>query len=461
MNKEKILIIDDEHDIRSIISDILEDEGFIIETAENAQQGDKILLSFQPDLVLLDIWMPGEDGKTDGNEGLKLLEKWKEKDQLNQPVVMISGHGNVETAVEAVKNGAYDFLEKPLSTTALLLTINRALETNRLRKENQRLKLHSNEQQEFIGASPQIHEVRRQIQLFGPTDSRVLLTGEVGTGKLIAAKGVHLSSKRKGHFVQLNLAATPLENVATRLFGIEFGDQLEIGCFEEAHLGTLFINEILDIDLETQAKLISALQDQRFFRVGGKQFINFDVRIVAATSGNIEQAVSDGKFREDLYFHLNVIPIHIPTLRERKQDIEMIANYHLNRCAQQNNSSARGIDPLALKAMHEFSWPGNVRQLTNIIIRLQLSNPDQTISEQEFLSSVNREAGTTSNTSDQSIPDFYELSMREAKETFETAYLQYQLEKVNNNISQLARNIGMGRTHLYRKLKSLGIAPQK
>ena len=461
MTKEKILIIDDEPDIRSIIADILEDEGFLIKTASNAIEGDEAFLSFEPDLILLDIWMPTEDGKNEGNEGLKLLENWKKNELLKQPVIMISGHGNVETAVEAVKNGAYDFLEKPLSTTALMLTIDRALETERLRKENLQLRRESNQKQEIIGNSPLVQEIRRQIQLIGATDSWVLLTGEVGTGKSIAAQHLHSESHRKGDFVQLNLAAIPQENIATRLFGIEFDGQQQMGCFEEAHLGTLFINEILDIDIETQGKLLSALQDQRFLRVGGKQFIEFDVRIIAATNGDVDEAVSKGLFREDLYFLLNVIPIRMPSLRERKEDIKEITHFHIQRLAKQNNLASRKIDANALTAMCEYSWPGNIRQLINVVNRLQLLNPNAVITAEEFKASVDREAGTTTTSDSLTIPNYFELSMREARDNFESLYLQYQLNKVGNNVSQLAKNIGMERTHLYRKLKSLGIDTKK
>ena len=461
MTKEKILIIDDEPDIRSIIADILEDEGFLIKTASNAIEGDEAFLSFEPDLILLDIWMPTEDGKNEGNEGLKLLENWKKNELLKQPVIMISGHGNVETAVEAVKNGAYDFLEKPLSTTALMLTIDRALETERLRKENLQLRRESNQKQEIIGNSPLVQEIRRQIQLIGATDSWVLLTGEVGTGKSIAAQHLHSVSHRKGDFVQLNLAAIPQENIATRLFGIEFDGQQQMGCFEEAHLGTLFINEILDIDIETQGKLLSALQDQRFLRVGGKQFIEFDVRIIAATNGDVDEAVSKGLFREDLYFLLNVIPIRMPSLRERKEDIKEITQFHIQRLAKQNNLASRKIDANALTAMCEYSWPGNIRQLINVVNRLQLLNPNAVITAEEFKASVDREAGTTTTSDSLTIPNYFELSMREARDNFESLYLQYQLNKVGNNVSQLAKNIGMERTHLYRKLKSLGIDTKK
>ena len=460
MTKEKILIIDDEPDIRSIITDILEDEGYIVQSAKNAIEGDEVLHRFKPDLVLLDIWMPDENGNGNGNEGLKLLEQWKQNDQLKQPVIMISGHGNVETAVEAVKNGAYDFLEKPLSTPVLMLTIHRAIEKERLRKENLHLRQQT-EQQELIGNSSKTKEVKRHIELIGATNSWVLLTGEVGTGKNIAAKSLHNSSNRTGKFVQLNLAAIPQENVATRLFGVEFDDQQQIGCFEEAHLGTLFINEVLDIDIETQGKLFSALQDQRFLRVGGKQFIDFDTRIVTATNGDIDEAISKGLFREDLYYLLNVIPITMPALRDRKEDIEEIANFHIQRLARQNNLPAREISPAALKAMCEYSWPGNVRQLTNVVNRLQLLNPDTIISAEEFQASVGREVGINSTSDSLTIPNYFELSMREARDSFESLYLQYQLNKVDNNVSQLAKNIGMERTHLYRKLKSLGIDTKK
>lgn len=459
--KEKILIIDDEPDIRSVVSDILEDEGYSIETASNAIEGNEVFVRFNPDLVLLDIWMPDENGNGNGNEGLKLLEKWQQQDVLNQPVIMISGHGNIETAVEAVKNGAYDFLEKPLSTSALMLTINRALEKQRLHKENLQLRRESNQRKELIGNSPKTQEIRRQIQLIGATDSWIMLTGEVGTGKNIAARSLHNASKRNGEFVQLNLAAIPEENVATRLFGVEYDGQQQIGCFEEAHLGTLFINEILDIDLETQGKLFSALQDQRFLRVGGKQFIEFDVRIIAATNGDIDEAVSKGLFREDLYFLLNVIPIRMPALRERKEDIQEIAEFHLKRLAKHNNLPTRGINAEALAAMCAYNWPGNVRQLTNVINRLQLLNPNAVITAQEFDASVDHEAGTTTSSDSLTIPNYFELSMREARDSFESLYLQYQLNKADNNVSQLAKNISMERTHLYRKLKSLGIDTKK
>lgn len=461
MNREKILIIDDEPDISSVIADILSDEGFQIDTACDANEGHQKYLSFNPDIILLDIWMPSSDGKiSSGNEGLKLLEKWQSENLLSQPVIMISGHGNVETAVEAVKKGAYDFLEKPLSTSALLLTIERAIETENLKKENEQLKLESNQQRELIGNSAAIKEIRRQITLLGPTNSWVFLSGEVGTGKNIVAQSLHAKSNRTGAFVQLNLAATPSENVATQLFGIEFNGTEQMGCFEEAHLGTLFINEVLDIDFETQGKLLSALQEQRLLRVDGKKFIDFDVRVVSATNGDIEEAVRKGDFREDLYFRLNVVPIRIPSLRDRKDDIEAMLLFHIERLAKRNNLKPRTFSADALQAMCDFHWPGNVRQLINVVNRLQLLNPNTIITKEEFLSSVDKEIGLQTS-EPLTIPNYFELSMRDARDSFESLYLQYQLNKANNNMTQLAQNIGMERTHIYRKLKSLGIETKK
>jgi two-component system nitrogen regulation response regulator NtrX len=458
-NAEKILIIDDEPDIRSVLTDILADEGFEVISAINAEDGHQKFKEENPDLVLLDIWMP-LDQTSSGTEGLQLLEKWQKENLLDKPVIMISGHGNIETAVEAVKNGAYDFLEKPLSIDSLLLTVNRAMERERLKRENESLRLKSEQQHELIGESGAIQEVRRQIRLFGPTDSWVLLSGEVGTGKSVVARSLHIASQRTGKFVQLNLAAIPGENLATRLFGIESEETQQIGCFEEANGGTLLINEVLDLDFDTQGKLLSALDEGRILRVGGKEYINFDVRIIASSSRDIEAAVKAGAFREDLYFRLNVIPIELPTLNQRGDDIRLLLSFHLERIAKQNNMNPRQLDKSALLAMQNYQWPGNTRQLINVINRLQLLNPEAVITADEFLNAVGKEANVHSGES-LNIPNYFELSMREARDNFESLYLQYQLNKAEYNMTQLAKNIGMERTHLYRKLKSLGIETKK
>lgn len=457
--KEKILIIDDEADIRDIVKDILNDEGYLVETAENSIVGNAKMLEFDPDAVLLDIWMPTKEG-TSNEEGITLLKKWHDKKLLDTPVIMISGHGNVETAVEAVKIGAYDFLEKPLSTAKLLLTVERALQTRALRQENKKLKNVSFQQQELIGNSKQIIELRRQINLLGPTNSWIFLTGESGSGKGIVAQCVHHASKRSGAFVQLNLAATPLESVATRLFGAELATGNQLGCFENAHQGTLFINEVLDLDLEIQGKLLSALQDQQFLRVGGNQYIDFDVRVISATSGDPEAAVRAGRFREDLYYRLNVIPIIVPALRHRIADIQLLAEFHGKRLSELHGLKFNSFPEEVIKPMCSYDWPGNIRQLINVINRLILLNQDGVINAEKFEESIAGEGHVNAN-HPESLPDYFNLDLRQAKENFEKTYLLHHLSKANYNISKLSENIGMERTHLYRKIKSLGIDPKK
>lgn len=455
---QKILIVDDEPDIRTVVADILGDEGFTVQTAANAVEGHETMLSFEPDLVLLDIWMPAADGSP-SEEGLKLLRRWTNENLLTMPVIMISGHGNVETAVEAVKIGAYDFLEKPLSTAKLLLTVEHAIQTRQLRQENLRLREASSEQKELIGDSSEISELKRQVKLLGPTNSWIFLTGEVGTGKQMVARALHYASQREGLLVQLNLAATPAESIATRLFGIESGQSSQPGCFEEAHGGTLFINEVLDLDFETQGKLLSALQENQLLRVGGRQYIEFDVRVITATSRDPEKAVREGLFREDLYFRLNVIPIKVPPLRSRRADIKPLAKFHCKRLADLNSINRRRFSPEAIDAMMNYSWPGNIRQLINVINRMLLLNPGDEISAEEFQDAIRNEADIDAQDS-VTMPNYFDLNMRDAKENFETMYLQYHLNKVQGNVSQLAKNIGMERTHLYRKLKMLGIDPK-
>jgi len=439
---EKVLIIDDEFDIRDIIKEILEDENYVVQTAKDAKEGDKVMREFKPDAVLLDIWMPTHEG-SNGDEGIRLLEKWKEDNLLDTPIIMISGHGNVGTAVEAVKIGAYDFLEKPLSTDKLLLTLERALQTQALRKENQQLKNVSFQQRELIGSSASITELRRQINLLSPTNSWIFLTGESGSGKSIAAQCIHRASNRQGAFVQLNLAATPIESIANRLFGSQLESGNQIGCFEEAHEGTLFINEVLDLDLETQGKLLSALQDKRFLRVGGNQYIDFDARVISATSGDPEEAVKSGKFREDLYYRLNVIPMTLPALRYRIPDIGPLVEFHGNRLSELHGINFVKFPEDVIKEMQQYDWPGNTRQLINIINRLILLNQDGTINPSKFQEAIRGEGHVNEDEADEISSEYHHL------------------KKSNYNISKLSKNIGMERTHLYRKLKSLGIDAKK
>jgi DNA-binding NtrC family response regulator len=452
MKKARILVVDDEPDIRAILKDILEDENYEVETAENANQARIVFRDSAPDLVLLDIWMPGEDG-------ISVLRDWVEHDALSTtPVIMISGHGTVENAVEAVKLGAYDFMEKPLSTGKLLLCVGRALETRLLRQENQALKSQlDKEVSNMITTSPASAELKRQVELLGPTDSWVFLTGETGTGKRFVAQQIHQNSPRHGsRFVELNLSAIPKENVPQQLFGAESNGKVFKGCFEEARGGTLFINEVLDLSLESQKTLHSALQDRKFTRLGGAEYLDLDVRVIATTSGKPSEALSKSLFREDLYYQLNVIPIEVPSLRDRKEDLPELIKVLAEEIASNNSIEFSGFSDDALVYMTDYDWPGNVRQLTNLIQRMLILNAGSELSLVSVKQAIAGDANV-SQSLDSKVPTYYEEQMRDAKEQFERAYLAYHYERAGGNVSSLAKRVGLERTHLYRKLKSLNI----
>lgn len=454
-DKRQILVVDDEPDIRNILKDILQDEGYRVALAENAEQARIEYRKTQPDLVLLDIWMPNEDG-------ISLLKNWVDTEQLGStPVIMISGHGTVENAVEAVKLGAYDFLEKPLSTGQLVLCVERGLEASSLRAENKRLKSRLDNNSPMISNSASSQELMRHIELLGPTDSWIFITGESGTGKHLAARTVHKNSPRaEQDFVELNLAAMPSDNVSQQLFGSEQDGKIVQGSFELAKGGTLFINEVLDLNLETQNKLLSALQEQQFLRIGGSDYIELDVRVIVTTSGNPEEAVNKGLFREDLYYRLNVIPIETPSLRKRREDLPELIDLFVEDIAFRNQLEKPMIKDDALEMLINYEWPGNARQLQNVIQRLIVLNDDQQISANDVQSALGGDINVQSKTSN-ALPEYFESDMRKAKEQFEKAYLSYQLNKVEGNVSALAKNVGLERTHLYRKLKSLEITANK
>ena len=450
--KQHILVVDDEPDIRNILQDILQDEGYEVSTAENAEQARIRFKEKQPNLVLLDIWMPKEDG-------ISVLNGWVETSQLKEtPVIMISGHGTVENAVEAVKLGAYDFLEKPLSTGKLLLSVERGLENASLRSENNKLKSRLRYDSPVISNSDASRELMRHIQLLGPTDSWVFITGEPGTGKHLVASKIHEHSPRSSaKFVELNLAAMSSEAVSQALFGsVNSQNQVLLGSFEKAKGGTLFINEILDLNLETQNKLFSALQERQFLRIGGSEYIELDVRVIVSTSGNPEQAVNDGLFREDLYYHLNVIPIQVPSLRHRRKDLPELIELFIQNVANKNQLSQPSFTPEATKALVDHDWPGNARQLQNVIQRLLILNNGKEIDVSEITSALGGDINMQTNTQD--LSEYFEGDMREAKEQFERAYLTHHLSLVEGNVSALAKKVGLERTHLYRKLKSLDIS---
>lgn len=450
MAKPYILVVDDEPDIRNILQDILQDEGYEVVLAENADQARARFRNHQPNLVLLDIWMPREDG-------MSVLKSWVDQQVLGDtPVVMISGHGTVENAVEAVKLGAYDFLEKPLSTGKLLLCIERALENASLRVENKRLKNRLLFDSPMISNSDSSRELLRHIQLLGPTDSWVFITGESGTGKHLVARKIHENSPRaQADFVELNLAAMPSENVSQQLFGLEVDGKVIRGSFEQAQGGTLFINEILGLNQETQNKLLSALQEHQFLRIGGSEYIDLDVRVIVTTSGNPQEAVNDGLFSEDLYYRLNVIPIQVPSLRKRRKDLPELVKIFIEDTAQRNQLEPPELSSDAMSMLQDYDWPGNVRQLQNVIQRLIILNAGRPVEVASVEAALAGDLDMKPRA--QQLPEYFDGPMRDAKEQFEKAYLSHHLNLVNGNVSKLAKKIGLERTHLYRKLKSLNI----
>lgn len=448
--RQHILVVDDEPDIRNILQDILQDEGYSVSVAENADQARVRFREDQPSLVLLDIWMPKEDG-------ISVLKGWVENNILGDtPVVMISGHGTVENAVEAVKLGAYDFLEKPLSTGKLLLSVERGLENASLRQENKQLKSRLKYGSPMISNSDSSRELMRHVQLLGPTDSWVFITGEPGAGKHLVAQKVHENSPRaNAAFVELNLAAMPSDSVAQALFGSEADGKVVLGRFEEAKGGTLFINEVLGLNLDTQNMLLSALQERQFLRLGGHEYVELDVRVIVTTSGNPQHAVNEGQFSEDLYYRLNVIPIQVPALRQRRKDLPELIELIVQDVASRNQLSIPTVSPEAMNALSDYKWPGNVRQLQNVIQRLLVLNSSDEIDLDSVKSALGGDVDMRQKVAQ--LPDYFDGDMRKAKEEFERAYLTHHLETVSGNVSQLAKKVGLERTHLYRKLKSLDI----
>ena len=454
-----ILIVDDEADIRTQISGILKDEGYHTRAAEDGVAALREVRARRPSLVILDIWFQGKD--LDGLEVLNVLQR--ETPYL--PVVMISGHGNIETAVTAIKRGAYDYIEKPFKSDRLLLIVERAIEAARLRRENAELRLKAGDEAELIGQSQAINQVRAVLDRVAPTGSRVLITGPAGVGKEVVARMLHARSRRSaGPFVVLNCATMRPEHLETELFGVEgrgnaHDGTRKTGTFEAAHGGTLFLDEVADMPLETQGKIVRVLQEQTFERVGGNTKVEVDVRVVAATNRELSAQIEAGNFREDLFYRLNVVPIRVPPLRERREDIPLLARHFMAQAARAAGVVERKIGDDALAALQAHKWPGNVRQLRNVIEWLLIMAPGE---------------GKLAIRADGLPPEIIDvnpgtprwerggeimgLSLREAREVFEREYLLAQVSRFDGNISRTAAFIGMERSALHRKLKSLGIA---
>ena len=453
---KKILIIDDEASIRETLSDILEDEGFSPLCAESAEMGLTLLEENAIDLILLDIWLG------DNMDGLTALEKIKESHTL--PVIMISGHGNIETAVQATRKGAFDFVEKPLSYDKIILAISNGLRFAELEKENRILRDKTEETVEITGESSVIKDLKAQIKRVAPTDAWVLIRGDHGTGKELVAQSIHRHSLVANHpMIEVNCAAIPEELIESELFGHEKGSftgahSSKRGKFDQADGGILFLDEIGDMSLKTQAKILRILQEQKFERVGGHKTISVNVRVLAATNKNLEEEIEQGNFRADLFWRLNVVPITVPDLRARLDDIELLVKALMKGLASRGLVNKRFSDK-ALRLMKNHSWPGNVRELRNFIERVAIMCPSDTIGEEDInLFLCPSKGAQTPNKYPEAMRPYSATTFKDAKKDFEKEYLTQKLRENNGNISQTAEQVGMERSHLHKKLKSLEIS---
>jgi len=450
-----ILIVDDEADIRELVAGILDDEGFTTRTARDSDSALAEIANRRPNLVFLDIWLQGS--KLDG---LQLLEQIK-RDHADLPVVMISGHGNIETAVAAIKRGAYDFIEKPFKSDRLILVATRALETSRLKREVKELKQLAPTASIMTGRSACMNQLRQTIDRAAKANSRILIVGPSGAGKELAARTLHNSSSRAdGPFVVINAAAITPERMEIELFGVEPNGEhpRKTGALEEAHGGTLFIDEIGDMPRETQNKILRVLVEQTFQRQGGTAKVSVDVRIISSTARNLEEEIAAGHFREDLYHRLSVVPIRVPPLSERREDIPELIDYFMDQISAATGLPKRQIGQDAMAVLQSHVWPGNVRQLRNNVERVMIlagGGPEVIITADMLPQDVGSmvPAMPTSNNGEHIMG----LPLREAREVFERDYLMAQISRFSGNISRTAEFVGMERSALHRKLKALGV----
>jgi two-component system nitrogen regulation response regulator NtrX len=449
-----ILIVDDEADIRELVSGLLEDEGHRTRLARDSDEALRTIEQRRPQLVILDIWLQGS--RLDGLEVLSVIKSTYPE----LPVVIISGHGNIETAVTAIKRGAYDYIEKPFKADRLLLVTMRALETSQLRREVRELRERSIQSADMIGKSAAINHLRSALDRAAPTNSRILIRGASGTGKELAARVLHQKSQRnEGPFVVLNAAAMAPDRVEEELFGTEdrVGGPRKVGALEESHGGTLYIDEVADMPLETQGKVLRVLVEQKFLRVGGTQKVAVDVRIISSTSRDLEREMAEGRFREDLYHRLNVVPLRVPSLAERREDIPDLITYFVQQVAQASGLAPRTIGEDAIAVLQAHDWPGNVRELRNNIERLMIlagGDPTGIITADLLPEEIGSNVPLPVNGGAEHLMS---LPLREAREIFEREYLLAQINRFGGNISRTAEFVGMERSALHRKLRALGV----
>jgi len=456
---QEILIVDDEADIRMLTSGILEDEGYDTRAAGGSDEALKAIETRRPSLVLLDIWLQGSE-----LDGLQILQRIKAH-HAGIPVLMMSGHGTIETAVKAIKDGAYDFIEKPFKADRLILLVERAIEAASLRRENEELRIRAGAEHRLLGASRSMRDLIQIITQAAPTNSRVLITGPAGAGKEAVARHVHSISQRSGGpFVVINCASMRPDRMEEQLFGSEDISSSEpgssrVGTFESAHNGTLLLDEVSDMPLETQGKIVRVLQEQVFQRVGGHARVEVDARVMATTTKNLPDEIEAGRFREDLFYRLNVVPISVPALSSRRDDIPELAAYFLRQACEAGGQAYRDFAPDAIAALQTREWPGNVRELKNIVERMLIfaagggSDPISAAA----LRSENNDEFTDGQAGERRL-EIMSMPLREAREIFERDYLSRQLDRFEGNISKTAEFIGMERSALHRKLKSLDVA---
>jgi two-component system nitrogen regulation response regulator NtrX len=450
-----ILIVDDEADIRELIAGILDDEGYGTRTAGDSDQALAAIRDRRPSLVILDIWLQGSR-----LDGLQLLDAIREQ-HPDLAVVIISGHGNIETAVSAIKRGAYDYIEKPFKADRLLLATERALEASKLKREIRELKERINEATELIGSSTTINQLRQTIERVATTNSRILISGPSGSGKELVARTIHrLSNRAAGPFVIVNAATITPERMEEELFGVEGADgtSRKVGALEEAHGGTLYLDEVADMPRETQGKILRVLVDQNFLRVGGATRVRVDVRILSSTARDLEQEIADAAFREDLFHRLAVVPLRVPALAERREDIPLLVQSFMEQISRSTGLPSRRIGEDAMAVLQAHDWPGNIRQLRNNVERLMIltrSDDDAVITADLLPSEIGAMVPTLPTAGGEHL---MALPLRDAREAFERDYLRAQINRFGGNISRTAEFVGMERSALHRKLKSLGVA---
>jgi two-component system nitrogen regulation response regulator NtrX len=449
-----ILVVDDEADIRELVAAILQDDGYAVRTAHNAEAALAAFRARKPGLVILDIWMT-----SGGLDGLEVLDRMKTTD-ADLPVIMISGHGNIETAVSSIKRGAYDFIEKPFKSDRLMLVVERALEAANLKRENRKLRTQAIVPDGLIGGSPAAQQLRTMIGRVAPANSRVLISGPPGSGKETAARLIHAASPRaRNEFVAISAAGMTPERMDRELFGEESGPGRpgHVGVFERAHGGTLYVDDVADMPRETQSRILRVLIEQRFRRVGGDTDVQVDVRVVSSTSRDLGVEIAAGRLREDLFHRLNVVPLRVPGLSERREDIPELIDFYIDRLSAASGPPRRTLAPDAYATLQVQPWPGNVRQLKNVVERILIlaaGDPSQSITA-EMLPA---EASATPSTGGLGAERIIALPLREARELFEREYLEAQIMRFGGNISRTAAFIGMERSALHRKLKSLGFS---